>query len=140
VTADALGQCCSQDSRRSWAVPSAQSCHTANTLQPRPFAPFPYTLGPPLPYPPGSREGYFFKSKPKAMSYRNDTKATYDRALLSSVPGPTRAERQVRSSIFSIHPSPPFFRDWQSEPVVPVPVPPPFLHLPRPSLTSIPVR
>jgi hypothetical protein len=25
----------------------------------RPFAPFPYTLGPPLPRPPGSREVYF---------------------------------------------------------------------------------
>lgn len=32
------------------------------------------------------------------MSYRNDNGANYDRSLLSSVPDPTRAEKQVRAN------------------------------------------
>jgi len=67
------------------------------------------------------------------MSYRNDTNATYDRAFLSSVPDPTRAERQVRSSIF---PSPPFFKIGNLSPSSPFP--PPFSHFRRPSLTYPP--
>lgn len=48
-------------------------------------------------------KGYFFSSSPspshslkRAMSYRTDNGASYDRTLLSSVPDPTRAEKQVR--------------------------------------------
>ena len=41
----------------------------------------------------GPARCYFSKS----MSYRSDTDATYDRTLLSSVPDPTRAEKQVRA-------------------------------------------
>jgi len=39
--------------------------------------------------------------KPKIMSYRSDNGASYDRTLLSSVPDPTRAEKQVRVTIRS---------------------------------------
>ena len=32
------------------------------------------------------------------MSYPSDNHASYDQALLSSVPGPTRQEKQVRTN------------------------------------------
>ena len=66
------------------------------------------------------------------MSYRTDTNATYDRALLSSVPDPTRAERQVRIVLYSTSFPSKFFsrlhipvENWQSQSKLVVPLYPP---------------
>ena len=65
------------------------------------------------------------------MSYPNDPNVTYDRSLLSRVPDPTRAEKQVRSPhslysmVFNLCPVVP-------DPVsVPMTVPSSIPHLPR---------
>jgi hypothetical protein len=58
----------------------------------------------PCSFPDQSAFSPFFRiyKRPKgfypAMSYRNDSSAGYDRTLLSSVPDPTRAEKQVRAN------------------------------------------
>jgi hypothetical protein len=98
VTGDGLGAVLFIDAHTG-AVPSlSHHTHGKPLSPPAQFLLSLYALGPPLPYPPGSARFLFLKIK---MSYRNDTDATYDRTLLSSVPDPTRAEKQVRS------PSPP---------------------------------
>ena len=53
-----------------------------------------------------------FHSLKRVMSYRTDNVASYDRTLLSSVPDPTRAEKQVRGPDQPFHP---FSRNQQTE-------------------------
>jgi len=71
------------------------------------FAPFLTHDSVPPPFPDTTPER--FLSSPlstEQMSYRNDNDAGYDRTLLSSVPDPTRAEKQVRAPLSSILPIP----------------------------------
>jgi len=113
--------------------PSLTCQCSSHDIRPRPLRSFfPYTTRFPLSLSPVPK-GFFsfppFHSLKRVMSYRTDNVASYDRTLLSSVPDPTRAEKQVRGPRPTFHP---FSRNQQTEmssrsslPIYP------FLSLPR---------
>lgn len=105
-----------------------------------------HTLTPPFRLPPHCYSSWISRDPyPKGpqvpiqnqMSRHNDAGASYDRTLLSNIPNPTRAEKQVRCIHFFSIPS---SRDWQFEHITPSLPYPSSVSLPRTPCSHLPCR